>query len=190
MWRPVAGTWSRYEISDQGRVRSRFKTQWARRRRRAGLPSDEPWRLLRPSLNPRTGYLSVQLGRGRWVYVHHLVLEAFVSRRPLGKECRHLNGMRGDNRVANLAWGTRRDQQLDQRVHGTYRLPDGANNRGARNGRAILNETAVRWIKTCGLPTAQVAERLGIADTTVRNIRNGYRWKHVQATAVGSNQKS
>jgi hypothetical protein len=176
-------------VSDLGRVRSNYLL--ATRRRRSPLrPPPPAWRILRPSVNPQTGYHTVTLTRGRFAYVHHLVLEAFVGPRRLGTECRHLNGIRGDNRAVNLKWGTRRDQALDRRIHGTALVPVGPDNRGERNGRAILNEEAVRWIKSCGLPVREVAARLGIADTTVKNIRNGYRWKHVQASSDGSSQNS
>ena len=66
---------------------------------------------------------------------HRLVLEAFAGPCPAGLEARHLeNGERRDNRPANLAWGTRREQAADRRRHGT--------------ARTKLNETKVSMIRT------------------------------------------
>lgn len=46
-------------------------------------------------------------------YLHDLVLTAFVGPRPPGAVVRHLNDIGTDNRVENLAWGTRSENQLD-----------------------------------------------------------------------------
>lgn len=50
-------------------------------------------------------------------YVHHLVLETFVGPRPDGMETRHLNGNHSDNRVENLAWGTKSENGADKVAH-------------------------------------------------------------------------
>ena len=46
-------------------------------------------------------------------YLHDLVLTAFVGPRPAGAVARHLNDNRTDNRIENLAWGTRSENQHD-----------------------------------------------------------------------------
>lgn len=48
--------------------------------------------------------------------VSHLVLEAFVSPRPDERSCAlHWNDNPWDNLVANLRWGTRKDNKADER---------------------------------------------------------------------------
>lgn len=54
----------------------------------------------------------------RSFFVHEIVAEAFLPERPPGHEVRHLNGDRTDNRVDNLAWGTRQDNADDREAHG------------------------------------------------------------------------
>lgn len=90
-WMPVVG-WPEYEVSDDGQVRSR--------------------RGVKKQHRDKQGYVRMQLWRdGDWgnVKVHRLVLEAFVGPCPDGMEAMHLNNVRDDNRLSNLAWGTRRE---------------------------------------------------------------------------------
>lgn len=106
--RPVAGYGSsRYLVDAFGNVFSR------------GRLFD---RMLVPQVVINTGYEQVKLyedGTHRFRRVHHLVLEAFVGPRPAGMETRHLNGVRADNRLENLAWGTPTENAADKIRHGT-----------------------------------------------------------------------
>ena len=82
----------------------------------------------------RYGYLRVRLtvhGERRRHRVHCLVLKAFVGERPSpNHDARHLDGNRQNNRLFNLAWGTRRDNARDRERHGNT-------SRGASHSRAI-----------------------------------------------------
>lgn len=51
--------------------------------------------------------------------VHTLVLTAFNGGRPEGYVCRHLDGDKTNNELANLTWGTQAENVEDQRRHGT-----------------------------------------------------------------------
>jgi hypothetical protein len=115
-WKPVPGFEGYYEASDQGRVRSVDRTvahaRWGTIVRKG--------KILSPGVKSKYGHLGVTLCRDNMGYqkhVHYLVLETFVCPRPPGLECRHLNGDPGDNRLMNLAWGTRRQNSGD-RTHG------------------------------------------------------------------------
>lgn len=58
-------------------------------------------------------------------WAHRLVLEAWRGLQPeWADSCRHLNGVRDDNRLSNLEWGTAQDQADDKSRHGSrpYRL--------------------------------------------------------------------
>lgn len=96
-WRELPGVAGAYEVSDQGRVRSwRLERSL---RRRVAVP-----RILR-SWSDRAGYQRVQVF-DRIVYVHALVLEAFVGPKPDGHEADHLDADPANNALTNLEWST------------------------------------------------------------------------------------
>lgn len=106
-WRPVPGHEGRYEVSDQGRVRS--------------LVFKAP-RILRPAPLNRFGHLSVALGRRNSRLVHALVMAAFVGPRPPNHDIAHNNGDPADNRLTNLRYCSRAANNRDIAVHGRRKL--------------------------------------------------------------------
>lgn len=122
-WHLIAETLDRYEVSDQGRVRSRPYVITLRGQR-AGEQRRVPGKILTPGAGP-DGHLYVFIGsvtdgtRHRRA-VHHLVLETFIGPRPPGQESLHGNGDSADNRRRNLRWGTRSQNQSDAVRHGTH----------------------------------------------------------------------
>ena len=94
-----------YQVSDRGRVRSVHRVL-SDGRRAGGL-------VLRPAAD-KDGYLRVRVG-GQLVAVHTLVLEAFDRPAPDGMEACHGDGDRSCNDLANLRWGTHRENERDKR---------------------------------------------------------------------------
>jgi hypothetical protein len=106
-WRDIPGYGGQYQVSDDGQVKS-FKCGGER--------------ILRP--RPDGDYVSVRLygaGAPRNHAIHRLVLECFVSPCPDGQEGCHNNGDARDNRLTNLRWDTRVENQLDNVRHGKNR---------------------------------------------------------------------
>lgn len=95
-----------YEVSNLGRIRSH--------------KGRKP-RILRPCVNP-LGYHNQTLfegGRAIFTTAHVLVMAAFVGPRPDGMDIRHLDGDPSNNRLSNLAYGTRAENARDMLRHGT-----------------------------------------------------------------------
>lgn len=109
-WRPIPLA-PGYEASDQGRVRS-FRRGAPAGGRLLALPTDQ------------AGYHVVRIfhdGAWRPRRVHQLVLEAFIGPRPCGAaEIRHLNDVKDDNRLSNLAYGTTAENMRDRVANGIH----------------------------------------------------------------------
>jgi hypothetical protein len=168
-WLPVVGYEGLYEVSDQGRVRSVARTvegRWGSTRR-AGAPL--------ALFQDRDGYVRVNLSRdgaSRQRGAHQLVLEAFVGPCPQGMECLHGDGTRGNNVLANLAWGTPKANSADRRRHGT-----GPN--GRRNPKAKLCEQQVLRIRGDARAQALIAREYSVDQTTVSDVKRRRTWAEV-----------
>lgn len=170
-WRPIPGLEGHYDVSDQGRVRSLRKRGLSR----GVYPYDvvrRPPLILRPA-RMGGGYPGVYLpDRPARVRVHRLVLEAFVGPCPPGHEGAHLNGVRHDNRLANLAWKTKLGNADDKRRHGTMC-------RGEHHGQARVTAAQVEEIRAAaarGEPFLRIARRFPISATEVTKIARYQKW--------------
>ncbi|WP_157257602.1 NUMOD4 motif-containing HNH endonuclease [Oerskovia sp. Root918] len=113
-WKPIDGFEGQYEVSDLGRVRSMDRVD-PRGRLRDG-------RHLSPFAT-RKGHLRVALCHGtgnRKLYIHRLVLEAFVGPAPDGTEACHGDGNPAHNALENLRWDSRSENNRDRVRHGTH----------------------------------------------------------------------
>jgi hypothetical protein len=167
-----------YGASADGRIWSRHE-----RRKMPGcvqgpnwMPG-ETWHQLRGS-REGDGYVTVcpmRGGRKGTAPIHTLVLLAFAGPRPAGMQCRHLNGDRTDNRLANLMWGTAKENAADRAAHR-------GGGRPRRKGASALDAGKVRQIRelvAAGRTRAEVARRFGLDRGTVRRILHGKTWKHL-----------
>ena len=69
------------------------------------------------------GYKAVTLykdDKGKWFFVHRLILMTFVGLPPEGCETRHLDGDPSNNHIDNLEWGTHKQNIQDAIEHGTH----------------------------------------------------------------------
>lgn len=165
-WRSIPGYEGRYEVSNEGGVRS--------------LP--------RPGVSGgpikccpnRDGYLQISLrqnGRLRVRTVHRLVALAFHGDKQsaLHNEVAHLNGDRADNRAANLKWVSRSENISHKRLHGTWQA-------GENHPRAKLTEADVVRIRSSDETAKNLAASLGISAHTVADVRRGRLWAHVPSS--------
>lgn len=170
-WRPVVGYEGRYEVSDAGRVR-----------RVAGGKGAKTGRIMKLYQTVK-GYCMLTLYGGdvkKRVYVHRLVLLAFVGRSPDGRNvCNHRNGNKADNRLENLEWCS----QKHNIQHAINTLGHRPGNAGEKSGSAKLTNVDVREIRrllTADLTKAEIARRFGVAPSTIRNIATGETWANLK----------
>ena len=104
MWRPVKGYEGRYEVSNDGRVRS-VDTYVNCRGGKTRLSKGR----IKPLYRNNRGYVIVNLCRDNktaYSLVHRLVADAFISN-PYGKpQVNHIDGDRSNNHTDNLEWVT------------------------------------------------------------------------------------
>ena len=167
-WRSIPD-WPEYEVSEIGEVR--------RIRSANGTPV---CRRLKPSLNRKTGYLSVCLCRNyrqSRIDIHRLVAIAFLGPPPSPRHLvAHNDGTRTHNHRSNLRWATQRENLADCRSHGTAMA-------GSRNPCARIDEIdvkAIRRMKAAGIPRPVIAEGFGIHKRRVFSILSGDSWGHVR----------
>lgn len=107
-WRWIPGLEGRYAASSLGRVRSHL--------------GPAP-RIIGKNPTRAHGYRTLCLcpgdGGRKVEYVHAVIALAFLGPRPEGLVIRHLNGIKVDCRVSNLAYGTPAENTQDTFRHGT-----------------------------------------------------------------------
>ena len=173
VWKDVPNYEGEYQVSNIGAVRSLDRRVRNSKKGSTRLISGV---ILKPHLENR-GYLTVSLGRWNPKGIHRLVLSAFVEPCPKGMECRHLNGTRTDNRLENLCWGTRKENQTDRIKHGTT-------SRGERNGMSKLTGAEVLEIRKkreSGISAMVLAEQYGVSAGHIRKIISKIVWIHQEA---------
>jgi hypothetical protein len=173
-WKPVAGYEGYYEVSDCGLVRSVSRDI---KQMNNGTLCIHRYkgRVLKPSPG-KYGHLRVTLqrcGESEVLLVHRLVLETFAGDCPAGMECCHRNGHPGDNRLSNLRWDTHKENHADS-------IRNDTQPRGGANGRALLDEWGVGWIRRflkSRFATPQyLADVFGVSRPTIYAIKQGRNW--------------
>ena len=136
------------------------------------------WKRLVPYTN-KHGYPTVGLskhGTTKKFRVNRLVLLAFRGPCPEGMQCRHLNGIKDDNRIDNLKWGTPKRNQKDRIKHGTTYG-------GEDHHKAKLTEEIVLKIRKQSRPQERnggvLARKYNVSISTIHLIVHHKIWRHV-----------
>jgi len=169
-WLTVVGYEGIYEISNLGRVAA---LGYDRRFSRPGI--------LRPNMG--RGYYGILLsfkrgesGKRKRFTIHRLVMEAFVGPRPQNHDINHINGNKLDNRLCNLEYVTKSENQKH-----SFRLGL-QDNRGEKHSQARLDDEKVRHIRSLiseGVRLTEIAAMFGVSQGQISHIKSGACWSHV-----------
>ncbi len=166
-WLPIPGYEGLYEVSSTGLCR--------------GLKWGSSPIIRKTTVNKANGYINVILsknGRPKNFRVHRLVLMAFSGIPTKDRNHgRHLNGIKTDNRIENLKWGTCLENQMDKVFHGKLN--------GAKRGQAHHNATLtgvevkkIRILLREGVYQKDIAYIFGVDQSHVSRISSGVARKY------------
>lgn len=185
-WKHIKG-FSDYMISNYGRVKSLGRTILVRRKY-GTINKKISERVLQPTLND-SGYPIVSLykdGNNSKHRCHVLVAEHFIGDRPLGMDVCHNNGDPSDPFIQNLRYGTRSDNISDSKTHGTFIVGED------RSGAVLCNDDVVQikmeLVRETSIP--DLAKKYGVAETTIKSIKQGKSWAHIPNPDGWDNIKS
>jgi len=108
---------------------------------------------------------SLNGNKDRW-FVHRLILEAFSEKDGDGKVTRHLNGVRDDNRLENLKYGTVKENADDSFEHGTS---------SEKLSESEVVEIRKRHVNH-GTPLPEIRGEYDLETPTASMIVTGRRW--------------
>ena len=144
-WRGVVGYEDYYKVSDTGEIWS------VRSQRKLATP-----------VNKKRGYMEWTpkiAGKSRTMSVHITVAQAFLGPSN-GRQVRHLNGNKLDNRLANLAYGTPLENQADRKSE-DYQGP---------RLLSIDQESEIRKLSSQGVRTTVLADQFGVSRSVIERI--------------------
>lgn len=166
-WRDIPGYEGVYAVSDQGRVK-RIAVSRQGNLSRSDL-------ILRPGLS-KNGYLTVALKQKSFT-VHRLVMLAFVGAIE-SKEVNHINANHCDNRLENLEWVTRSENNLHASKLGRSNKPKGEQH--FRSKLTADKVVEIRYLYYAGVPQQEIANMFDVSFSTVYFVATRRTWAHVK----------
>ncbi len=159
-WKVVPETDGLYEASTLGGIRRDGK-------------------LIKPHTHRRTGYQYCSISIHGKLFnrtIHRLIAKTFIHN-PMNKEqVNHKNGIKTDNRVENLEWNTRSENQKHSIRTGLRTA------KGTKNSQCKLDEISVRVIREAvdaGYPNGHIAKYFKISPATICDISKRRSWLHI-----------
>lgn len=124
------------------------------------------------------GYMRVGLTQNNKTickFVHRLLLETYRGSCPEGHEASHLDGVRTNNTLSNLAWATRKQNHAMKKIHGTAQW--GENNHFTKLDSIKVLE--IRQALSGGAKLSELAPLYGVCESTISYIRLRKTWRHI-----------
>lgn len=162
IWKDVVGYEGKYLVSNLGRIKSLPKKSW------------KGERVLKET--DKTNYCFIDLckdGTVKKFLVHRLVAIAFIPN-PEGKpQVNHINGIKRDNKLSNLEWVTRSENQKHSIEIGLRSA------RGEKNSQSKLTKEQVLEIYHSNERGFILCKNYNIKQSTICDIKSGRSWYHI-----------
>lgn len=171
-WRPVVDYEGYYEVSSFGRMRSVTRTHTVMSRWGHTIQRTRVGRMM-PTWEDPLGYAQARVcknGRSKTMRLSRVILAAFVRPPRLGEEAGHLDDNPRNNKVRNLAWLTRQENE----DHKTQRGRRPASTVGKFDMRSA---TLVRDIRAHGFTLQEIAALFQCHYTNIGYICKNVTWQ-------------
>ena len=158
-WRWIEGYEGLYMVSDHGRV--------------MGLQKTSHYGHIMKLKKTRSGYMHVCLCKGNVkadYAVHRLVASAFLERGKSKTEVNHKNGVRDDNRVENLEWVTRSENERHA-YHILGKTPNKPWKGKPRTCARKFTDEQIRAIRSDTRTHREIGADYGVSKTAIRDIK-------------------
>ena len=169
-WVDIPGWESRYQICEDGGIRSKDMFVKAK----GGATAVRKGRYLN-WVQKLNGYYCVTLTNGvdrPQIAIHRLVARAFIGECPIGLHVLHNDGDKFNNHYTNLRYGTPAENHEDTLKHGKRRI-------GVTHPLAKLKEKDVRFIRESELSGVELASKFGVSSAHISAVRRNRAWKHI-----------
>ena len=192
-WKFIPGFNKFYEVSDLGNVRSYRTRRTGQRATRPTLLSGGITRTTKGYFIPYR-YVLLTDSKGKAINKKraHLVLLAFVGKKPDGYDASHLNGDSFDDRLTNLKWESRQNNIARISSHRQYRIPNRytlddiktqIKNRNVNTKRLTEQEVAdIKLYLSQGATELELACEFNTSYANIKNIAMGITFKNVKPT--------
>ena len=158
IWLPVNGYEGLYEVSNMGRVRSKYCVLKLQK--------------------SNFGYNKIQLHKNKKVkhfFVHRLVTNAFIPNPKNKTQVNHIDSNKLTNHVSNLEWCTPQENTIHAVKSKTFCI-------GKRNKATKLKEKEVlkiRQLFSAGLSQTKIASLYNVTQPNISAIILRMTWKHI-----------
>lgn len=166
VWKDIPGYEGKYQASTEGRIRSLDR----RVKCCGGATRSMKGRVLRPGRYCKAGHVSVVLGHGaNGRPVHSLIALTFLGPKPKGMDICHNDGDPTNNRVSNLRYDTRSENNIDI-------------SRQSKRKLKIEDIAQIKQMLASGVRNTEICKKFQVNPAYVSAIKYGrsYGWLQIQ----------